>query len=46
MEVDGVLEVVEVAEASRRVLDPLNLRIDTLARSVRDSVLQVGEDVC
>ena len=45
MEVDGVLEVVEVAEASGRVLDPLDLRIDAFAGGVGNAVLKVGEDV-
>ncbi len=45
MEVNGSLEVVEVAEAASRVLHPLDLRVDAFAGGIGDSVLQVGEDV-
>lgn len=45
MEVDGVLEVLEVAEASGCVLHPLDLGIDAFAGGICDPMLEVGEDV-
>ena len=45
MEVDRDLEVLPVAEAACHVADPLDLRVQALARRIRDSVLDVGEHV-
>ena len=45
MEVNGSLEVVEIAEAASRVLHPLDLRVDAFAGGIGDSVLQVGVDL-
>ena len=38
-------EVLFVAEASGRVLHPLDLGVDGFASRVRDAVLEVGDDV-
>src|ERR1017187_5026754 len=45
VEVDGVDEVLFVAEATGRVLHPLDLGVDGFARGVGDAVLEVGDDV-
>lgn len=45
MEVDGGHEVVVVAEASSRVLHPLDLRVDRFAGGVGHPVPEVGQDL-
>src|ERR1035437_1120124 len=45
MEVDRVDEVLFVAEAAGRVLQPLDLGVDGFAGRVGDTVLEVGDDV-
>ena len=45
VEVDRGLEVLPVAEAGRRVLDPLDLRVEAFRGRVRDPMAEVGEDV-
>src|ERR1017187_10474757 len=45
VEVDGVDEVLFVAEATGRVLHPLDLGVDGFARGFGDAVLEVGDDV-
>src|SRR5579859_5313558 len=45
VEVDGVYEVMPVAEASRRVLHPLDFGIDRFAAGVGNSVSQIRDDV-
>lgn len=45
MEVNSVNEVLFVAEATCRVLDPLDLGVDRFAGRIGDPVAQVGDDV-
>src|SRR5271157_6200857 len=45
VEIDRMDEILLVAEASRRVLHPLDLGIDRFASRVRDPVSQVRDDV-
>ena len=44
MEVDGVFEVVDVAETSCRVLDPLDFGIDAFARGISLTVSAISVD--
>ena len=45
MEVDGRLEVLQVAEAVGHLLDRLDLGVEPLADGVRDAMRKVAEDV-
>ena len=45
MEVDGCLEILEVAEAAGHALDLLNLAVESLAHGVGHRMLVVGQDV-
>src|SRR5215475_7565169 len=43
--VDGGLEVLRVAEAAGRLLDPLDHRVDRLETRIGEAVLQVGQQI-
>ena len=45
MEVNGILEVLQITEASGRVLHPLDFCVDALARGIGDAVDKIGQDV-
>ncbi len=45
MEIDRGLEVLDVVEAVRGFLDPLDRRIDGFHSGIRDALLQIGEHV-
>jgi hypothetical protein len=45
VEVDCQLETLTIPEAARRVLDPLDLRVQALRHGVRDPMVDVVEDI-
>jgi hypothetical protein len=45
VEVDGIHEVLNVAEPASRVLHPWELRVETFAGRVGGSLLEAGQDV-
>src|SRR5262249_9506499 len=45
VKVDGGLEVLRVAEAAGRLLDPLDHRVDRLETRIGEAVLQVGQQI-